>query len=173
MIKAEASGFELNAAKAGTVFPWILCSSPVLSVIWERNRSADQNTSSKIWSVWTMIVQHPGLGHGFSSSLKKGMFIIYRVWRDIPYEPLKSIACRTGYVILGGLCRTENAGPFVQKAQKGAIKGIKRESLFLSCVVCLSLDLSGFFLWYLMPCLLGILMRQVKTLTETQEPHPV
>ena len=39
--------------------------------------------------------------------------------------------------------------------------------------VCLSLDLSGFFIWYLMPCLLGILMRQVKTLTDTQEPHPV
>lgn len=117
-----------------------------------------------------MIVQHPGLGHGFSSSLKKGMFIIYQV-KGYPLRTLKSIAW-DWLRNFGGSGRTKNAGPLFKKSTKGAIKGIKRES-FSSGVVCCPLDLSGYFIWYLMPCLLGILMRQVKTLTDTQEPHPV
>lgn len=70
-LKQKPQVLNINAAKVGTIFPWILCSSPVLVVRWKSNRSADQNTSSRIWRLWTLHVQHSGLGHGSRSPWRR------------------------------------------------------------------------------------------------------
>jgi len=95
----------INAAKVGTVFPWILYSCPVLFMIWESNRSVDQNRSSGTWRVsavfvcvW-VIIHQPGLDHDSRSPLEKGLVIIFQMCRDALSKPLKSALYRTGYII--------------------------------------------------------------------------
>lgn len=85
----------INAAKFGTVFPWILYSCPVLFLIWESNGSVDQNRRSSTQRVsavsvcvW-VIIPATGLDHDFRSPLEKGMVIVFQMCRDALAKLLK------------------------------------------------------------------------------------